>query len=203
MFDPKKRRISLEEYLSETKKPEGHFTEDSDYIIFQDNDRSSLKIYIDKNTYYSIDYKAPFDSHTGFSYLIPQTATRLFDMMTVKYRPPYMPIASGIDMMLGQYLFGKEGPSFYITEPKHATHALFYNLPRYPSSYRTDDIAINDPAHAFADEDYQVMPLETVFKWMGRIMYISEPDWERNRFMRKYQVQFYHDLNSFYGCQEA
>ncbi len=195
MFQTKKR-MSLSEYLSSTNKPEDCFLEDKDYIIFR-NQPNGLRIVIDKNAYYASKSATAKQPH---SHLLPPEELRFFDMMTVRYRLPYIPVDSDIRIMFGQYYVTPEGPCFYLTEPKMATHAMILNFPKYPDYYRMG--TLTNPKYdsqGYSDDDCQIIVLDSIFEWISRIIYISTPlAWEIDSYLKKCQLSFFKQLDDFY-----
>jgi hypothetical protein len=195
MFQEKKR-MSLKEYLSGTNKPEDCFLEDKDYIIFR-SQPNGLRIVIDKNAYYASKSATAEQPH---SHLLPPEELRFFDMMTVKYRLPRIPANSDIRIMFGQYYVTPEGPCFYLTEPRTATHAMILNFPKFPDYYRMGTLA--NPKYdsqEYSDDDCQVIVLDSIFEWVSKIIYISTPlDWEKDNYLKKCQLSFFKQLDDFY-----
>ena len=196
MFEPKKRRMSLRDYLQETHKPNECFSEDRDYIYFR-NRPDGLCIVIDKNTYYADKLVTSSGSHHAFSH----SELHYFDIMSISYRMPRIPKNSTIRIMFGRYYVTNE-PCFFLTEPKHATHALIFDLPKYPNYYKMDIFA--KPKYngqEYIDNLFQVIPRDSIFDWISRFTYMAETvKWERERFLKQCQIYFFKQLENFY-CQ--
>ena len=193
----RKRRMSLREYLNDTKRPERCFTEDKHYIIFR-NRPDGLRIVIDKNTYY---INKPRIAQKPYEYLLPSDELCFFDMLAVNYQLPHIPVSSSIRIMLGQYYVSPEGPTFFLTEPKNARAALIFNLPKYPDNYRV--VVDDEPTYdnqSYSDEDCQVIPEESIFSWISESIYIPQPPkGELEEYKKKCQINFQKQLDAF--CQ--
>ncbi|MBQ3432817.1 hypothetical protein IJG22_00780 [Candidatus Saccharibacteria bacterium] len=197
MFEPRKREMKLEDYLVETNQPTEHFAEDSDYIIFCNHPASKLQIIIEKKAYFAGAFEQLFTDR-------PQhQRKRFFNIMKVKYRLPYLPGNSDTDILLGKYFLSRRGPCFLLCEPKDATHALFTNTPFSFYWQSKTHNPINITVESFEDTCYQVFPLDSVFEWIGKFMYIakSQLEWERIHFMKKCQIEFYRQLEKFYNFE--
>ena len=196
MFE-KKKKMTLQEYLNESHRPENRFTEDEDHIIFHSGPES-LRVVIDKNTYYAstnADDKHP-------NRLTHTQKTKYFDMLAVNYKVPHIPNNAETKMMFGQYYLAPEGPSFYLTEPRNATHLLIYDLPKYPDYYRLDNITKpHYDSQGYFDANCQVILRESIYDWVSNLIYIAKPaEWEKEHFLKKCQVNFFGQLDNFY-CQ--
>lgn len=192
MFEPHKKKITLDEYSAETKLPIGNLLEDQDYIILNRTE-TKLRFLVSKNAYTSMSRRDPQSRYR-------KLRDRFFDITQVRYRLPYIPGNNESNVMLGQYFFSERGPSFLLTEPKDATHALFLDGASSPFYYKDKVHAAT--VYAYEDDEYQVYPLESVFKWLGKFMWSATSQQltsEKDRFMKKCQVIFYGNLEQFYA----
>ena len=191
MFEPRKRKITANEYSAATKMPIDSFWEDEDYIVLN-RPETKLKFLISRKAYTS----ASHDTKSQYKML----RNRYFDIAKIRYRLPYIPGNEKSNIMLGQYFFSEQGPSFLLTEPKNATHVLFLDGASSPFYYK--DKVHNVTAYTFEDDEYQVYPLEEVFQWLSKFMWSASSQQlagEKDRFLKRCQVKFYGNLEQFYA----
>ena len=192
MFEPRKLKMTADEYSAETKIPVDRFWEDKDYIVLN-RPETKLKFLISRNAYASTSL---YNAKSRYQKL----KNRYFDIAKVKYRLPYIPGNDESNIMLGQYYFSEQGPSFLLTEPKDATHALFLDGASSPFYYK--DKVHTATVYAYEDDEYQVYPLESVFQWLGQFMWSTNSQQltsEKDRFMKRCQIKFYGNLEQFYA----
>lgn len=109
-YNPQKRPMSLQDFLYETYEPAWRFEESADYVIYHDDYYSGLSILIDRDAYYTVR----------------NNTIRYFDMLRLHYVHPLLP--DKVTIRYGNYFTSEEyGPSFFLTEPKHASHVIIYN----------------------------------------------------------------------------
>ena len=191
LFEPHKQTMTADEYSTETKIPVDSFWEDKDYFVLR-RPETKLKFLIPRNNYVSMSHD------TGSRYCALKN--KFFDITQVKYHLPYIPGSSESSIMLGQYFFGEQGPSFLLTEPKDATHVLFLDGTSSPFYYKEKAHATT--TYTYEDDEYQVYPLESVFSWLGKFMWPADSRQlinEQDRFMKRCQVKFYGNLEQFYA----
>ena len=183
-----KTKVTLERYLETTKRPRDKFKQNDEYIIFQ---HGPLSITFDKNAYCkTVNQKGSLRLSEE---ILP------FDIMNCRYRLPHLPKDSDIGVMFGQYFMTLEGPCFYLTEPKMATHVLISNMPKYPDYYRIDNVNPKYNREGYSDCECQVITLDSLFDWIGKIIYIAKPAaWEKESYIKKCQLSFFKQLDDFY-----